>query len=63
MTDPKTSLYCWIVLSIIIFGASTFVISFYNKTVKEINANSIATNSLTISHNILNNDYNNYEEQ
>lgn len=60
MNNSQSSLYCWIALSIIIFGTVAFVLSIYNKTIREISANYATTNNVLASHYILNNSY---EEQ
>lgn len=60
MNNPQKSLYCWIVLAVIIFGTVAFVLNLYNKTIREITDNYATTNNVLASHYILNNSY---EEQ
>ncbi len=62
MTDARTSLRCWLALSIIIFTTVGFMLSFYQHAIQEISDNSQFNNE-QISHHILNKAYPYEEEQ
>jgi len=42
-TNYKSSLYCWIVLTVFIAGTMIFMTNFYNRAVDEISHNSVVT--------------------
>ncbi|KKS42858.1 MAG: hypothetical protein UV02_C0006G0012 [Candidatus Kuenenbacteria bacterium GW2011_GWA2_42_15] len=59
MTNIKSSCYCWIVLSVIIFGTVAFMLNLYQKTLTEISANSTFPDN-NPGHRLFKNTY--YEE-
>lgn len=56
MNDVKSSFYCWIVLSVIIFGTVAFMLNLYQKTITEISANATFPNN-NPNHRLLKNTY------
>jgi hypothetical protein len=48
----KSSMLCWIILAVFIGGTLVFMINFYNKTLNEIDKNSLLINNRLSVHDL-----------